>query len=245
MPNERLRVALLQRGLTPQALAEQLNVDPKTVERWVTQSRLPYRKTRFAIAAKLGVDEAVLWPGALSADQVAAAAGSEVVALYPHRWAVPPDIWGRMFDAAREEIGVLVYSGLFLAEDAGVQRILRKRAKAGVRVRILLGDPDSTGVAERGRDEGIDESMAAKVRNALVLYRPLLTTDAVELRLHRTVLYNSIYRADDQVLVNTHVYGTGASNAPVLHLRRVAGGDLVSTYVESFERVWTGAVPAT
>jgi hypothetical protein len=109
-----------------------------------------------------------------------------------------------------------------------------------VRVRVLLGDPESAGVAERGRNE----YMAAKVRNALVLYRPLLAADAVELRLHRTVLYNSIYRADDQLLVNTHVYGTGASNAPVLHLRRVAGGDLVSTYVESFERVWAGAVPA-
>ena len=56
-----------------QSLAEELDVDPKTVERWVTKGRLPYRKTRFAVAAKLGVDEAVLWPGALSADQVAAA----------------------------------------------------------------------------------------------------------------------------------------------------------------------------
>ena len=85
--------------------------------------------------------------------------------------------------------------------------------------------------------------MAAKIRNALVLHRPLLKVAAVEIRLHRTVLYNSIYRADDQLLVNSHLYGTGAANAPVLHLRRVAGGDLTSVYVESFNRVWAGAVP--
>jgi hypothetical protein len=35
--------------------------------------------------------------------------------------------------------------------------------------------------------------------------------EGVEFRLHRTVLYNSIYRADDQVLVNTHVFGLAAA----------------------------------
>lgn len=243
MPNERLRVALLERGLTPSDLAAQCGVDPKSVERWITQNRLPYRKHRFKIAAVLGVDEAILWPDALSPDQVAAAAENEILAVYPHRWAVPPDIWGRLFTAAREEIGILVYSGLFLAEDAGIQRILQERADAGARVRILIGDPDSPEVAERGQDERIGDSMAAKIRNVLVLYRPLLETGAVEIRAHRTVLYNSLYRADDQLLVNAHVYGTGASNAPVLHLRRVAGGDMVTMYVESFDRVWAGAVP--
>lgn len=243
MQNERLRAALLESDLTPADLAEKVGADPKTVERWVTQNRMPYRRLRYKAAAALGVDEAILWPEALSPDQVAAAAGSEVVTVYPHRWAVPADLWGRLFAAAEEEIGILVYSGLFLAEDARIQRTLKEKAKAGVRVRILIGDPDSPEVAERGHDEGIEDSMAAKIRNALVLHRPLLKVAAVEIRLHRTVLYNSIYRADDQLLVNSHLYGTGAANAPVLHLRRVAGGDLTSLYVESFNRVWAGAVP--
>jgi hypothetical protein len=85
--------------------------------------------------------------------------------------------------------------------------------------------------------------MAARIRNALVLYRPLRDVDGIQFRLHRTVLYNSIYRADDQVLVNTHIYGFPASQAPVLHLRRVAGGDMVTTYLESYERVWDTASP--
>jgi hypothetical protein len=57
------------------------------------------------------------------------------------------------------------------------------------------------------------------------------------------VLYNSIYRSDDELLVNTHVFGVGASQAPVLHLRRVAGGSMVTTYIESFELVWSQARP--
>ena len=67
--------------------------------------------------------------------------------------------------------------------------------------------------------------------------------EGIEFRLHDTVLYNSIYRADDQVLANTHIYGFGASQAPVFHLRRVAGGTMVSTYIDSFDRVWDGATP--
>lgn len=187
---------------------------PKTVERWITKNRTPYRRHRYAVASHLGVDETYLWPDALSNEQVTAASTSELVTLYPHRTSVPRDAWGRLFASAEREIGVLVYSGLFLSEDGGIQRIFADKAKAGVRVRILLGDPDSPQVAERGSDEGVDEAMAAKIRNALVLYKNLRKQDGVEFRLHRTVLYNSIYRADDQLLVNTHVYGVTAAHAP-------------------------------
>jgi hypothetical protein len=36
--------------------------------------------------------------------------------------------------------------------------------------------------------------------------------------------------------------GRSPERAPVLHLRRVAGGDMVTTYIQSFERVWDGAI---
>jgi transcriptional regulator with XRE-family HTH domain len=244
MPNERLRAALLERGLTPAALGQELGVDYKTVERWVS-GRIPYRRHRYSVASRLGVDEVYLWPDALGRELVGAASESEVVAIYPHRSEVPGDTWGRLFSAAEREIGVLVYVGLFLAEDGGVQQILADKARAGVRVRILLGDPDSPQVAERGADEGLpDDAVPAKVRNALALYRPLRRVEGAEFRLHKTILYNSIYRADDQLLVNTHVQGVVAARAPLWHLRKVAGGEIAATYLESFERVWDTAVPA-
>jgi transcriptional regulator with XRE-family HTH domain len=243
MANERLRAALLQHGLTPYALAEKLGVDHKTVERWIG-GRTPYRRHRYSIATELGVDEVYLWPDALSRDQVATASNSEIIAVYPHRSEVPTDGWGRLFASADRDIGVLVYSGLFLAEDKGVQRTLADKAKAGVRVRILLGDPGSPQVAQRGTDEGVEDMMAPKIRHALVLYRPLRKVAGVEVRFHQTVLYNSIYRADDQLLVNTHVYGCPAAHAPVWHLKKVPGGELASIYLESFEHVWDSATPA-
>ncbi len=243
MPNERLRALLLERGVTPAKLAEAVQVDAKTIERWIVKSRTPYRRHRYAVAAFFSVDESFLWPEALNSDEVAAASESEIVSVYPHRWAVPRDSWRHLFERAEHEIGILVYSGLFMAEDAGLKALFAGKAQSGVRVRILLGNPDSPYVAELGVAECIDDVMPAKVRSAIITYRPLAKIENIEVRLHDTILYNSIFRADDQLLVNTHIYGTMANNAPVFHLRKIAGGDMASTYLESFERVWDGAQP--
>ena len=65
MRNERLRALLLERGQTPDKLAEAVDVDAKTVERWITKGRTPYRSHRYAVATFLGVDESYIWPDAL------------------------------------------------------------------------------------------------------------------------------------------------------------------------------------
>ena len=248
-PNERLRVALREHGLTPQDLAHALNVDAKTIERWIGAGRTPYPRHRYAVAERLGVAAEDLWPGTgSSAASPRPGSGidsdsSEIVGIYPHRWAVPGDLWRTLFSKASQDIGVLVYSGLFLSEDSGIHRILRTKADQGVRVRILLGDPASEHVARRGADEGVGGAMAAKIENALVMYASLRGTEAIQFRLHDTILYNSIYRADEDLLVNTHMYGFAAAQAPVLHLRATADGSMVANYLDSFERVWATAVP--
>ena len=242
MPNERLRASLLEHGLTPHVLGDRLGVDHKTVERWIA-GRLPYRRHRYAIAAQLGVDEVFLWPDALSRDQVTAASEGELLGLYPHRTDVPHALWERFFSEAKTSIGILVYSGLFLSEDTALKKILADQAGSGIRVRILLGDPDSPHVAQRGEDEGVGDAQAGKIRNALVQYRKLRAVTGIEFRYHQTILYNSIYISDDQVLASTHLYGLSAPAAPVWHLKKLAGGEIASMYLDSFERVWETAAP--
>ena len=105
MPNERLRALLLERGVTPAKLAADLEVDPKTIERWIVAGRVPYRRHRYRVASFFKVDESYIWPGALDYEQVAAAAQSEIVAVYPHRWAGPRDTWEHFFAQAEQEIG--------------------------------------------------------------------------------------------------------------------------------------------
>lgn len=239
--NEFLRQAFGESQLNERDIATELDVDPKTVRRWL-DGRLPYPRHRAGLSSLLDVDEDDLWPElALSRQTTTATAVPEVLVTYPHRWAVPRDSWQHLFASAENEIGILVYSGLFLAEDVGILRTLADRATSGVRVRILLGDPESPEVAERGQAEEVGDAIAAKIRNALACYRMLRDVDGVEIRLHRTTLYTSVYRADDELLVNPHVFGVAAARAPVLHLRRSADGDMASTYLESFERVWKDA----
>ena len=99
-------------------------------------------------------------------------------------------------------------------------------------------------VADRGADEGVDDAMAAKIRNALVLYRELRAGGRRGVPVpHTRSCTTRSTAADDQLLVNTHVYGMTAARAPVWHLRKVAGGEIAGTYLESFERVWESAVP--
>jgi hypothetical protein len=93
----------------------------------------------------------------------------------------------------------------------------------------------------RGEEEQIGDGLAARVRLGLLYLRDALGAPGVELRFHATTLYNSIYRFDDDMLVNTHVYGAPAAHSPVLHLRRLPGGRLVDHYQASFERVWEQA----
>ena len=238
MPNERLRDAIYKQGLTPTGLAERIGVDPKTAERWITKGRLPYPKYRSAIAAELRESETYLWPTALSGQRASDVAQSEVAHIYPRRAAVPADMWQRLLDRASRQVGVLAYAGLFVPEqNPQWVSTLRAKAESGVKVEILLGDPDGRQIAERGADEGIDGAMASKVRNVLAYYKELRDVENVAIYFHDTTLYNSIYRFDDDMLVNTHLYGTPAAYAPVMHLRRLAGGELFENYTSSFNRV--------
>ena len=239
--NENLRHALIGARLQAVDVASAIGVDPKTVERWIT-GRVPYPRHRWAVADLVGMEETELWP---ELDHRRRTTGCGLVAMYPHRWTVPHNVWRHVFRSAEREIDILVYSGLFLAEDAGIRGILSDRANSGVRVRILLGDPDDPHIADRGTEEGIGaEVMAARVRNALTLYRSLRGVDGVELRLHRSPLYASIYRADADVMVNPHIYATPAPQAPVLHLRAAEEGGPAKAYLDAFETVWAEGQPA-
>ncbi|NUP43049.1 MAG: XRE family transcriptional regulator [Streptomyces sp.] len=245
MSNERLRSALLARSMTVQSLADAIDVNPKTVERWITQGKVPYRRHQYATAAALQVDVTMLWDDSRTQDSAADMSKAEIVTVYPHRHTVPTTLWREMCERATKRIDILVYAGIYLAEDPHFFSTLKEKSESGVRIRVLMGDPECDAVIRRGIDEG-HRIMGGKIRNALVNYQPLFTSHPeIEFRLHDTVLYNSIYLADDEMLANTHVYGIGAYMAPVFHLRRLPGGGLFDTFANSVQQTWEGARPVT
>ncbi|GAA2349704.1 DUF5919 domain-containing protein [Saccharopolyspora halophila] len=242
MQNERLRDAIEAKGLTPEELAAAIKVDPKTVGRWISNGRAPYRRYRQAAAAKLGERESYLWPDAVSAAERDRVSESEIVKVYPHRSAVPPDLWDRLLAAATSQIDILVYVGMFLTEKPGLLNLLEKKARDGAEVRLLFGDRDSDAVIQRSLDEGIGKyTISAKVDHALAYFEPIVDVPNVEIRTHGTVLYNSIYRFDDEMIINPHVYGKVAAHAPALHLRQLTDGDMFATYADSFDVIWASA----
>ncbi|WP_410632166.1 DUF5919 domain-containing protein [Amycolatopsis sp. cmx-4-83] len=246
MPNERLRDALLRNGLGLEEIAKAVGVDQKTVERWITKNRTPYPKHRHKIAAMARESETYLWPDSVAPERKAETAAAELVQVFPHRNAVPVELWDRLIKDASETVEILVHAALFLVERPRFIKDLNAKAAAGTRIRLVFGDPEGESVTLRGEEEQLgDGTLAARIRNALASYRPLVGVDGVEMRFHNTTLYNSIFRFDDEMIINTHVYGFQGAHAPSLHLRRLSAGDLFETYSESFESVWSLAKPAT
>lgn len=243
MANERLRAALARNRWTVSGFADVLSVDHKTVERWITTERTPHRKTAIAAARLLKEDPAYLWPD-FGVRVVTDETHGEVVTVYTERSAVPNSLWLSLLQAAGDSVDILVYAGLHLPEanPAWVKEIQRK-CEDGASVRIAFGDPDSAQVRARGDEERVGAGMAARINYALAWHRPILGSPNLKIVFHSTVLYNSILRFDDQMLVNPHIYGMPAFRAPVLHLRRIEGGPLFDTYMECFERIWAESRP--
>ncbi len=241
--NERLAEAIQRAHMTPMSLAASLGVDPKTVDRWVAQGRIPYRRHRQETTVLLDAPEAWLWPET-SDPGVSDARHSELIKIYAHRYQIPIELWLDLIRDATASIDILVYAGLFLPEQTpDVCDLLIRKAQDGARVRLLFGDPECDAVRVRGEDEGIDEAVATKIRNALHHYRSLANTD-VAVRLHRTTLYTSVYRSDDEMIASPHVLGLPGAQAPALHLRRTNTSDLFDTYADCVERVWAASRPA-
>lgn len=221
--NESLCRALLEARLSEEDIAVRLQVDPKTVRRWL-EGRMPYPRHRWVLAAMLGLDETSLWPQLRSARS----RPDEVQAVYPHLDAVPEDVWLQLFGSAERDIGILTETADPFVAYPRVLEVLARKAASGIRVRLCLPDPDSV--------------LDAGIRRLFAVFAPLRETGQVEVRVYAAIIYNAIYVADDEVLVGQRAHGVAAGRGPVLHLRGAEGeDDMVSVYLLSFAQVWDGA----
>ncbi|WP_063770147.1 DUF5919 domain-containing protein [Streptacidiphilus melanogenes] len=239
--NEQLRSAMARQGVSPDALAAACAVDPKTVGRWLA-GRVPHARHRWTTAGLLAVAEDTIWPS--SQRSTPSASPAEPAACYPNRASVPREFWLSLLEGTEHQIDVLVYSGTFFAQtNPHVARMLTARARAGVAIRLCFADPAGSAVAQRDREEELDGTLAAKIRASLTYYRALLTEPGCEIRLHNATVYASLFRYDDDLLANPHIWGQPASANPLLHLRRGPGAELgwFEQYVTSFEALWETA----
>jgi transcriptional regulator with XRE-family HTH domain len=233
---------MFEAQLSQSDLAARLAVDPKTVQRWL-DGRLPYARYRDQLAQLLGLDEGEIWPEVL-ASRPARSVPTDLAAAYPRRNLIPQGAWLSIFAGAAVEVNIVAYSAEFLVADPHILQILADKGQTGVRVAVVLGDPDRLEVGRVESEEDDGKSLGDSLRSAINRLRPLAESGQVELRLHDVVLYNSIYRVDDHVLVNQQLYGVSAARAPVYHLQKSDQGDMFDLYLASFDRIWSDAKPA-
>ena len=245
--NERLRGTLLQRGISVDRFARQCGVDPKTAGRWISTGRTPHRRHREAAAELLGVAEDYLWPSTLDNGGPLRRTGllSEVVVrTYPDRASVPREVWLELVQSAIAAVDILVFSGTFLQQtNPRIAEMLLERAAAGVPIRLCFGDPSGSAIQLRDEEEGIYGTLGAKIRASLSYFTKLIGDPNCGVRLHNATLYASVFRFDDQLLVNPHIWGSPASANPVIHVRSIDGDCMFNKYLNSFNQIWERATP--
>ena len=231
--NEPLCRAMIGAGLGEEDVAARLEVDTKTVRRWL-EGRVPYRRHRWALAALLQVSDTDLWP------QLRGGEGrpGEVLAVYPHRDQVPDVVWLRVLASATREIAILARSGRFLAGVPGALDVVRQRAEAGTRVRICVRDPGAPAAPEPGCVEA--EGGAGE---PLGLFGSLRASGDVQIRLHRVDHYSGLISSDAQLLALQAAFGIPSGRCPVLHLQQRGDSGMFAVYQDLFERLWSGAEP--
>lgn len=238
--NERLRVAMTARGIEIEAVARRVDVDPKTVQRWLG-GRLPHPRHRWKLCDILGQSEQELWPG-VGLGASGSHHTSEIVAAYAHRADAPSQLWSALLNRVCTNIDLLGYAMLFFPEQhPELAQVIEKKCASGLRVRIALADPDSAEVVARDSLEGLGGTLPARIRSTVGHLKPLFGNTGVELRYHDVPLYNASYRFDDQMLVTPYLYRLHGYQHPLLHLKRLGPAGIFESYAQQFEAIWTEA----
>ncbi len=234
MANENLKNALQHAGMQPDDLAEVIDVDVKTVRRWL-YGALPYPRHRSRIAQALNSSELELWseltPDGESDDTPAPAPpGRDLIAIYPtrdHPAAPDPEL---ILQHAERHVDLLIPTFRELRNTYDLAQLVIAKAREGCAVRVL---------ATR-RPTETPEPIAEEINQ---LIRTLLIEGAALRAIETTQTVNVLIRADDTMLVTLDHYPSHPAQSPYLHLRRHAAGDLYDQYLAHLDAIWPHAKP--
>jgi transcriptional regulator with XRE-family HTH domain len=242
--NVALRDALSHAGVTRDELARIVGVDPKTVDRWLgSDMRAPHAGTRAKVASALGVSAEMLWPRAVRA-AIKTGADREILAAYPYRNACPPTVWSSLLGGAQRDVLFAGYTSYFLwQEQPRAAERLRAKAEAGVRIRFLLGDPESEVTRRREQVEDAVLSVSTRIRITLEQLRKLGPLPGLEARFSDGHISLSVFAFDGEALVTPHIADQLGHESPMLHLRRLQADGLYDRFMQHAETLWAGGRP--
>ena len=220
MENEHLRTAITRAGLTLEEFADIVQVDVKTVQRWLAGRTAPYPR---------------IVPGWLmSSTRPRTRSGQHRPRPDRDRsgWAGNTRDWRRDRGLrARQRPRCTGYRGVparrgranrdrhhLPGSGPGLIDMVRASAANGCRIRLITEDPD-----ER--------------------LKLLVGVDAIEVRASPAGEDHVLVRADDEMLHLLRRIGPAEASSPIIHLRRQTDNGLFDRLVEDFEDRWLKATP--
>ncbi|MGI9058278.1 MAG: XRE family transcriptional regulator [Ktedonobacteraceae bacterium] len=243
MANERLISAMAEAHIDIEAITDETDVDPKTVQRWLG-GRVPHARHRWKIAKLLREREDYLWADNDTKVATTSAQTAEMVALYTHRAHVPVNLWWQLFTQAQIQIDLLGYAMLFLPEQhPNLITLLKEKAQASCKIRIAVADPTSIDVQRRDEEEQLGGTLPARIQSTLYHFRSLQNCENIEMHFHTTPMYNSVFRFDNEMFVTPHLYGLHGSKAPLMHLRHLGPYGPFENFAAHFENLWATTTP--
>jgi transcriptional regulator with XRE-family HTH domain len=241
---------MTDKNVRPRQLAAQVRVSLKTVERWIGNAdHVPHARTRAEVAAYLGVPEEMLWPKAVKT-AVKTGPDREIVSVYPYRSACPKAVWAELVERAKEQILFAGYTNYFIfLEQPHFHLTLQRKLEQGVRVRFLLGDPESETTRAREAIEDTPLSVSTRIRIALDNLGRVPAREGLEVRYSAPEdatnhVGLSVFRFDHDALVCPHLARLVGHDSPMMHLRKRDENGMFDRFAEHAEELWDRAVPA-
>jgi transcriptional regulator with XRE-family HTH domain len=247
--NERLRAAIHQAGLEVDEVAYKIEVDTRTVRRWLA-GRTPRGLYRTRLAETLGTTEAELWPE-LDLRVEGRDEQGEILAAYAHANDLAAPDWRALLTAATGQVELLDLTLADVLSSAGTAELLAEKAAAGCEVRLLISAPDSAYLALTDVEQGHDITLldlppsAEQAERSIHTAEALASAGTVQARTFLAARFNTILRFDDEMLVTLHLYATPSGRAPLLHLKRHSDHGLFEQFASHFDTLWQDAQPIT
>jgi len=218
LENEHLRTAITRAGLTLEEFADIVQVDVKTVRRWLA-GRTPYPRHRTRVASALDTTEHALWPNAVPPPTDSPERGqpvpvvTDVVAAYGYATDRDAPNPLDVLRSAAERIELILPNVV-----PGIVELLLAKAAEGCHARAIVEDPD-------GQVE------------------PLLGIDGIEIHASPGGENYGLHRADEQMLLALRRIGALSEPPPVILLQRLSNAGLFDRLADEFDERWEQTTP--
>ena len=174
----------------------------------------------------------------------------EILDVYSRRSEVPDTVWQRLIGSARKEITLAGYTNYFFwTQQSGFDSTLKAKLRAGTKVRVLLGDPDSEVTRHREQVENAPMSLSSRINMTLDALKDFASEPNLEVRFSErnaeAHALRSVFQFDREALVCESIGNDLGHNWLTFHLKKLGDDGPFERYTQHLEILWDGARPWT